>query len=457
MDSPTRMAIIAMPPAALHLEARVLAVKSGRHLWLLIGFLAAAPAAAVEYDLSLSGGAIYSDNIGRTVGQTPTMREDTIAELALQLTLERNAGRWHASIASDLQYLKFLDETFNDTLQGQFNGNVEFAIIPDRFRWVVEDNFGQSYIDVLAARTPVNNENFNFFSTGPEVSIPLTPSSDLEFSGRWSSNTYEVTASDSNQLDLQMSVVHRFTDSIAGSLVVRSEEVSGSAGSVTPDYTNRTIYAQVVARGARTMLTTRAGHTQLRDTLTIGGGSLWSLEVNRQFGARSSASVKLGTMVTNEVGSVRFEVSNAGGADFGPTTLFSPGAFKIDYASIVFETASPRNQLRVAVDHRKYFHDVSAGFNRTQAGAGTELLRQFTVRLRAGLTARYEKIKSDRAGYSFDEWSAGAAFYVRFARNFDLRLNVDHFVGASDFFIPGAQRDYEENRASLRIVWSHKR
>ena len=138
--------------------------------------------AAQETRFSVSAGVTHTDNVGRV---SANEESELIPEAGLQLWFTR-AGRLDADLAMDLRYLTYVDDTFDDELLGGLDGRLSFAFVPDRFMWVVEDNFGQSFIDPQAIETPGNRQNFNYFSTGPTLVLPLGTRMDLSISGRWS-------------------------------------------------------------------------------------------------------------------------------------------------------------------------------------------------------------------------------------------------------------------------------
>ena len=77
-------------------------------------------------------------------------------------------------------------DTYDDEFLGGLDGTVYYRFIPERFAWSIEDNFAQIAVNGLAVDTPDNRQNLNYFTTGPDIILPLGARTALEVSGRYS-------------------------------------------------------------------------------------------------------------------------------------------------------------------------------------------------------------------------------------------------------------------------------
>jgi len=145
-------------------------VRPRRASWLVLGIMGAACAPAAEFSGELGVGAIYSDNI-RLAPTDPT--GDTIGVATTDFSLHEEARHLVADVAANLQYLTYAHSIYSNELVGDFTGYGKIALLPGRIDWVVQDNFGQQQLDPGLPVTPENLENINYFSTGPDVTIPL--------------------------------------------------------------------------------------------------------------------------------------------------------------------------------------------------------------------------------------------------------------------------------------------
>ena len=101
-----------------------------------------------------------------------------------------------------------------------------YAFIPERFVWVVADNFSQIASDITSVSTPDNRENVNYLSTGPDITIGLTGRTSLLLSGRVNDTYYEEADTDSEGLSGSLALVRQMSDFSALSLNGSTTEVN---------------------------------------------------------------------------------------------------------------------------------------------------------------------------------------------------------------------------------------
>ena len=75
-----------------------------------------------------------------------------------------------ALVSARMTYEHYVNGSFDDQLLFGVDAFSTLMIRPRWFSWTVEDRFGQAPVSRLAAITADNRQDFNVFSTGPEVS-----------------------------------------------------------------------------------------------------------------------------------------------------------------------------------------------------------------------------------------------------------------------------------------------
>ena len=143
---------------------------------------------------------------------------ETIGTAGLLLGITTDRPKLDADVAAHLEYRHYLDDTFDSEVVGGVNAFVAYAFIPERFIWVVEDNFSQISSDITAVDTPDNRENVNFLSTGPDFTIGLTARTSLQLSGRVSDEYYEERETDSQGLSGSLALIRQMSDASSVSL-----------------------------------------------------------------------------------------------------------------------------------------------------------------------------------------------------------------------------------------------
>ncbi len=123
-------------------------------------------ARAVRFDYQIEAGLAHSDNIGLSESDRV---EDTAASLRLSLDASQSGSRVVLQARGSVQYLGYLDDTFDDELRGEFAGRLNWTLLPERIEWRFEDYLGRQPIDVRGGFSPDNQEQVNVFVTGPSL------------------------------------------------------------------------------------------------------------------------------------------------------------------------------------------------------------------------------------------------------------------------------------------------
>lgn len=413
-------------------------------------FLFAAGASAQETTFSISAGATHSDNIGRTAANEVS---DTIAEAGLQFGLVRE-GRLDTDVAVNLRYLTYLDDTFDDELVGGLSGALSYAFVPDRFMWVIEDEFGQSFIDPRDIETPANRQDLNVFSTGPTIVLPLGSRTELSVSGRWTDVNYEESDFDSERLAGLVALSRAMSDTSSLSLNLSSQQVEFDATGPNSDYDLHSAFLRYQARGARTTLDISGGMTSLDGSGPSSDGPLFDVMLTREVGTRSSFSLNAGTRFYDAAESF---VRDRGLQDIvtGNEDAVPAGdPFQQDYATVRWTLSGARTTLELSADWRDEEREVNAAFDRETLGFGVDLSRRIGPRTTASLSGRHNSDDFSASGVDFDEWSAGLGLDWRLSGTIALGVRADHFDGSGDTSLGTGLRDFDENRYTLRLTYS---
>ena len=124
--------------------------------------------ARADLNLDAEIGAEHSDNVRRVATDE---QSDTIGTARVTLTLEEMRPRLEARIAADVQYRHYFDDSYDSEVVGGLSGDVAWSILPERFIWIVQDNYGQIAADRAQPDTPDNREDINYFTTGPDLRL----------------------------------------------------------------------------------------------------------------------------------------------------------------------------------------------------------------------------------------------------------------------------------------------
>lgn len=133
-----------------------------------LALLAALPCAAesLRVDYILGASLMHSDNI--VLADTAPVGETVLMpEVSFEATQSGSATTFKAR--GTLQYLDFLDDVFSDEARGDFAGQFNWMLLPQRLNFVVEDYLGRQPIDFAAGYNPGNEQQINVFTAGPSL------------------------------------------------------------------------------------------------------------------------------------------------------------------------------------------------------------------------------------------------------------------------------------------------
>jgi hypothetical protein len=413
--------------------------------WLLLYGAQGNAQAMLDADLGVE----HSDNVTRvsTDEQTETIG---IAHVALGYEVMR--PRIEARIGADLEYRRYLDDTYDNEVLGGASGMLNWSIVPERFLWVVEDNYGQIAGDRTLPDTPDNREDFNYFSTGPDLSLPLGARTLAELSARWSDVYYETSEQGSESILGRLGLVRLLSEESRVSLNASAEEIEYDDAGFA-DYRITEGYGRFESTGSRTTLSIDAGYTQAERGEDTSSGPLVRLDLSRVITSRTTFTVQAGTEFADTAQAFRLSQDAVGVGPQEQDAVAATDVFRLTYVYLGLRTERERTTFDVTIYGHKEEHEIDETLDRERIGVGFGGTRRLSARLDLSVRATYGKEDFDVADFAFNEWTAGAALGWRLTNTISLRLSVDHYDGDGD----GTDRDYGENRAYLGVRYTRGR
>lgn len=415
-----------------------------------VGLWLAAPQALAQekeevYGWSAELGAEYSDNIARS--ETAEVNE-TIAIARVGLDLVTDRPRFDADIAADLQYRDYINRDFSSEIAGGLDGFLDFAFVPERFSWIVEDNYGQISKNRQVADQPDNREQINYLSTGPELTLPLGARTQFVLSGRWT-DTYLEDSPQDNQATLgNLALVRRLSDVVSISLNGGASKTEFDEPTF-PGYETRQASLGLELNGSRTTLVASAGYLEYdqEGREETSDYEMARVDLTRLIGARSKLRLVAGTAPSSTGETFRRDQSVIGIGDGPEAAQAANDIFRSDDAYVIWDTEWTRTSVSFVAAARREEHELVTELDREQYRGSAYWSRKVSQSVTWNLFGSYLEEERTQTGLAFDEWSAGTSLSWDFARRFSLLLRVDHFAGSSD----DGTRDYDENRAYLTI------
>lgn len=411
---------------------------------LLIGFVAPVELRATDWTARLGVGLIETDNVQRTA--TDAM-SDTIGDLSADLNLHQQTRRVDADMISNLQYLTYEHDVYRSDVVGNFAGNGKYAVLPGHFEWVVQDNFGQQELQPGTPITPLNLENINYLSTGPNLLISLGPQLHAQLSARYSKVSYQISDLDNNRGDASVALVHSLSTNSNVSLNIDAERVRYEDSVTNPDFTTQQGYLRYDAQGGRSKLALDLGYEDATGLSSKGGGALVRAEASRNISASSHLDFSFGQEIS-DTGNLLRQLQGLDGVAVGATSLQrSNDPFISRYARIGWQLDGHRTTISFDVERFQEQHLDFANLDQRRTQADITLRRNLTPALTAVVTASYGKATYNSiVGGSRDQIDS-AVLEWRIDRRLDMKVEYDHFDHSGD----SASNEYVENRLAISV------
>lgn len=397
-------------------------------------------------------GARYTDNVGRTATDEES---ETVGIAGVNFIFDVNRPRLNARAAADLRYQEYFDNTFDSDVNGGLDGSLAFAFVPERFVWVVEDNYGQISRNRQVADNPANRQDINYFSTGPDITLPFGRRTSMQLSGRYADAYFEEGNQDSTTTSGSVALLRQVTEATSVSVNGTYSDTDFDEDQIFVDYTVGQAFLRLSIIGARTQLTLDGGASRIEQdgSSSKSESALARLDVNRLVGARSHVRLVAGTTPSNTQQTFRRD-QQIGGVDVGPDgAVVSGDSFQADYGYLTFGTDWERDSFSLLLSARSEDHEVFETLNRDQYRGIVSYSHDLTPNVTFDVRGTYLDEKFTETGFKFDQWGAGIGMRWQLGRRISLRVRLDHYDGSSD----DGTRDYDENRAYLGISYSSDR
>ena len=419
-------------------------IAGAAFLTLLAGAL---PGHGAEPGYQVSVGVAETDNVARTPTDT---RSDTIITEGLDFTWHDMRPRLGADIDADLNYLQYLHHAFGSQVLGNFIGQARAVAVPDVFFWNVSDNFGQNRVDPLAAITPDNRENINYFSTGPQLVLPLGATTFLQMTANYGNVRYQVSPLDNQREDAGIALLRKLSQSSFVSFNVRDEHVgySDSVGNV--NYNRQDVFVRYDSQGSRTKIGIDLGYSKLHDHIGPVSNVLARVEVSRNISAFSSVSLSFGHEYLDSSDAFRLSQTLGGANNINIQSAVQSGApFTTNHAQVAWNFQRSRTGFGVSVEYYKDAYQQPSTLDDNRLQGEVHASRRLTPNLEVSLIeSYYHQHFLDTPGTA-TETTSQAQVVWRAGRRLSVIVDLNRSNRHSDT----AATNFTENRGWVRVAW----
>jgi hypothetical protein len=405
-----------------------------------------------EQGTNLSGvvgvGVTETDNIYRT---DTSQVSDAIGQVLTNLEFDDNTRLIQAKAASNLSFLEFQNDDYSSELLGNFYGTGRLWIAPDRFSWTIQENFGQQQLTPGLPATPLNLQNVNYVSTGPDLTLPVAGQLSLHLSGRFSDVSYQTSDLDNKRGDGSFAIVDKFGASSSLSANLGVESVRYQDDVTNPDFETQETYLDFVSNTARTTLSLMAGADRVSGLLNEPTQPLVRLAIEHAVSEALKLTLAAGQDYSNS-GSMLRQLQELSGLSYGAAqSLTSSDPFIDRYGRVALQFDRFRTQFGFDVARYQEVHLIETQFNQVRWVADLNFRRRITPSLTLAI----------QGGYLDDTYSNSAADTARtlfevasvnwqVGKRLGLQLLYQHFDQSANT----SADQFRENRISAIVSYA---
>jgi hypothetical protein len=411
----------------------------------LLGSLSLGGMAVADAIYTVELGAGGSDNLTRVPLQPVS---EGVATAGLEVSWTEVRQRIDGNLLMNLDYRKYLDNTYDDRVLGTADGRLVFGLVPERFTWLLQDSFGQAQADPFAVATPDTQENLNYATTGPDLTFRFGSVSAVRLYGRYSVTEYERSLLDSDRTSAGAAIGRPFSDGRELMLNAVREQVSFD-DAVQAGYERDNLYLSYRRDAGRTDASIEAGYSWLdRDVGVKSSGALLRVSVMRNLSASMTLDFSFGTELTDSSSSLRQLAGGAGSIGPGAVTA-SSDPFTTRFANLGWDLRRNRTGIGFGASWNDDSYESQASLDRVRWVYDAHLDRQLSRTLTASLVTSWTKDDYLTAGAEATEWMTAGSFAWAFGRHFGLQLRVERF----DRDTSNQLGEYQENRGFLTLFY----
>ena len=404
-----------------------------------------AVAQSAEYDAEVRAGIGVSDNIART---TVDEIEETIATVGFDFAVTEDSRRLDLRIRSNVDYLDYLDDTFDSEWVGGLDGFANIRLVEGYLDWIISETFGQQRVDPYSAAQPGNRENVSFFTTGPTLRLLPASRNSIVLDARYSRVRYEVRPYNNERMLAALSIGRDTSRDARVSVNLSGERTEFEDDAQTPDFDEYRAFVRFEKVGVRNSLSVDLGYTEVELAGETGDGFLGTIDWTREVSANGLFRLTGGTRYSDQGNIFRLyqELTN----DFRETadSASAPGPFRNNFFAVGYGLDHTRYSVDLSLDwsEEDYLEDDSLDREIFHARARAQREVSRTIFIGAGVRMRIidSSISKDdeltlflNAGYRITPGLSVSLDYVNFRRDSSASVG-----------------DTVENRLFLRLAYA---
>ena len=408
-------------------------------------------------DYTLGVGIEHTDNIA-------LRHDDKIDQNLLTpnvtFSLDRQGSTVQAHATGQVEYVDYLEGQYVNEFRGQFAGNLNWVLSPERLSFSASDVSGIQPVQTRVEYAPDNLQQVNIFSAGPTLQFrlgnALRGEADLRYTNTLASKTKYF---DSERGSFALRVIRDLDPTSALSFNAESNYVDPQQTDIAinplaaPSYTNYRVYGAYQSTLSKIKFNASAGWTdyEFDQGIPARSGAFASVGVNWQMTPRNT----LGAGVSHDFGDMAGNMAtNPLTVGTTPDTSYTTNSGLVVGSSVVTSQVFEQDQatLNYAFNGERLGFQVSPYFRRQKyinnqdldikyRGASSTITYLITPLLTLGFSGDYDRVEYLTSSGHDTYTSFGPSLLQQLTPHWSWQASFSHYTRhGSD-----PSRDFVEN------------
>ena len=372
---------------------------------------------AVQFEPGVGLGLEFTDNARMT--ETNEV-DDLITSTYVGASVVENDGLLQYDVNARYNKHNYTKDRFTDQRYFNLEASADWAMIKDRFNWILRDYFSQRPIITTNTNTPNNLQDTNAFTFGANINLPVTSRQRFGITPMFSQYYYETQLTDNRQFSLATNWNYQ---------MFRLTNVGLNLSVRNIDYFEKTIddtkftNVGIIVSGQRqySVFTINLGSTNVKrgegdGSTGFSGFMNWLADLS----SRSKFKIDISTELT-DTSSVSATATEPGN---GNDIQVTSDVIRNSVASIAYirEDASLNSQIWMKYNKVTYSDNP---LDRIVRAFGLKVNRPINGRLSSGLYANYNQTEQLSSGRIDKRYTLGVNLKYNFSRKlhslFDMK------------------------------------
>lgn len=425
--------------------------KAALYVALLASLPCVAQAARIDYEIGASW--LHSDNIG--LNETDEVSDDVLSPW-LQFSAEQTGSTLRFGLNGNVRYDTYRNNTFDDGVQGELAGSLNWTLLPERIDFVVEDNLTRQSVNVLSGYAPGNQQQVNVFTAGPTFRARFNESTRGQIDLRYI-DTYAEESTDFNggRYSIATQVLHRMRGTDELSFHVDAMETNNDDAGELFDYTRYDAYAGYQSILAAVTLEAELGYSRIepKNTGDDSTSPMFRGDIAWRVSPRSTFTAQFNYELADAARNLAYRPVAPGGPVIDdptdPGLPIGPQTFRQRNLALGYQFSSERLTLGINPYYGRIRYLAASTENQDITGITFNAEYQLRPLTTFSLVAVRQKREYDDIFRSDTSTIANFSIARQFTRHWNGRVYLQRAERDSSSF----SQSYVENSVFLSISW----